>query len=91
MNSAKQNNLQQFTFLPLRVVEFADRLFPDVMVTTPHKGNVQVKLKEEHYPFIFGSTTQTERHCVEVVAELRNLEQDSVDFLISEWKKTLTN
>lgn len=88
MSSTLIIKLQEYTSLPLKVVDIADRRLPDVIVSTPHRGDVDVALKEEHYPFLFGSVSQTERHAYEVIAELRELERDAKDFLLAKWLKS---
>lgn len=89
MNTHQTINLSEYTKLPVRVIAVADKMLPDVLVRTPHRGHVQVSLKKEHYPFIFGSVTQTDKHAIEVLQELDKLEAESIDYLIAEWKKTL--
>lgn len=81
-------NLQQFTKLPLRIVEVGNKQFPDIMVGTPHKGVVIVALKTEHHPF-FGSVTQTENHFDTVYSQIKQLEIESAEYLINKWKETL--
>lgn len=82
-------NLQKLTRLPIFTVQVADKRFPDVVVQTPHKGNVAVPLKQEHYPFIFGSVTQTEKHFIEVYEQIKEIEEEATDYLFNKWKETL--
>jgi len=85
MNTLQTNNLQEYIKLPLKVIAVGDKMFPDVIVTTPHKGDVQIKLKTTHYPFIFGSVTQTDKDVREVLKELFKIENESKDYLLNEW------
>ena len=78
-------DLQKFTRLPLSVISFADKIFPNIRVTTPHKGIVEVKLKETHYPFFFGSVNQTDKNSQQVLNELYKLEEESIDYLVKQW------
>ena len=87
MNSKNIVNLQEFTKLKLRVVYVMGRFLPDVIIRTPHKGDVVVKLKEEHYPFVFGSVTQTDKHAKEVISEILKIEEEAKEFLLDSWIK----
>lgn len=84
-------NLQEFTKLPINVVAVADKVLPDVYISTPHKGRVSIRLKEEHYPFLFGSVTQTDRHAPHVISDIRKLDEEAKDFLLTNWLLTLEN
>ena len=78
-------NIQDVIKLPIVVINRPDSAYPDVIVKTPHKGEVTVKLKETHYPFLFGSVTQIERYNEVVLRELYNIENDAKDFLLKQW------
>jgi hypothetical protein len=85
MTKVINQSLQEYTLLPLKVVSLASKPFPDVILETPHKGNVSIPLKEEHYPFLFGSATQTDRHVPNIVRDIRNIEEEAKDFLLKNW------
>lgn len=87
MKSTQIIDLQNFTILPLTTINVSDKALPDVIITTPHEGNVCIKLKEEHYPFLFGSVTQTDKHAVEIISQIRSLEIEACKFLVNEWIK----
>ncbi len=76
-----------YTKLPAHIVEVAGKQLPDIRVDTPHKGIVTVKLTQKHYPFLFGSATQTDRYSEDVVRDLYRLETEATDFLLEKWKE----
>lgn len=78
-------NLQDLTKLPVRTVVVGDRMLPDVLVYTPHRGVVNIALKEEFHPFLFGSSTQLEKHLPVVLAEIRVLEEGAADYFFGQW------
>lgn len=85
-SSINKTTLQELTRLPLSVVELTNSMFPDIHVNTPHKGTVIIKLKQKHYPFLFGSVTQTDKDSGEVLREIYKLEHEACDYLIEQWK-----
>ena len=60
-------------------------MLPDIIVSTPHKGEYILPLKEEYAPFLFGSTTQIERHTGDIVRDLIELEEEAKTFLLYKW------
>lgn len=91
---SKKVDLQEFTDLPLKVVEVPGKIFPCVVVATPHKGNVMIQLTEKNYPFLFGSVSETNvplsevvKEISEVVKEIMVLEYDAKKFLLEQWNK----
>lgn len=87
MNTTSKVDIQHFTRLPVRMVVVADKLMPDIIVRTPHAGECVVHLKSEHYPFLFGSAAQLERHADEVLGEVLSLERAATNFLYDQWLK----
>lgn len=81
-------NIQAFTRLPIRVIDIAGKLMPDVIIRTPHKGDVTVSLTMEHYPFIFGSVTQTDKHFDQLRFEIRAIESEATDHLFRQWEES---
>ena len=81
--------LQEFTKLPLKTVNVADKALPDIIVKTPNKGEVVIALKQEHYPFLFGTATQLDRHTDEILADIHKLENEAKEYLLDNWVKTL--
>jgi len=77
--------LQDFTKLPLEQIVKVDGVGSDVVLQTPHKGKVIIPLKEVWHPFIFGSTTQTERPALNVVRQIKSVENEAYEFLMDEW------
>ncbi len=78
-------NLQEYTRLPIKAVQSEGVIFPDIIITTPHKGDVVIKLKERHIPFMFGSATQTDRNIDEVIRDIQNIEKESMEYLFTQW------
>jgi len=85
----KTVNLQKYTRLPLQIVNVATKMLPSVFIITPHNGTVEIKLKETHYPFIFGSVTQPDKSAQQIIVQIKNIEDEAIEYLIGEWKKTL--
>lgn len=85
MTSIQQVDLQQYTKLPLKVVNVTGRTLPDIIIETPHDGENIIKLKKEHFPFLFGSVTQTDKHLGEIISQIRKIEEDSINYLIDQW------
>lgn len=77
-------NLQNFTKLPIKVINVGGKPLPDLIIQTPF-GDREIKLKEEHYPFIFGSVTQTEKHASVVVKEILEIDREVKEKLLDEW------
>lgn len=90
MATTKKLDLQQFTKLPLEVVEVASRPLPDLIVMTPHRGKVEIKLKEEMHP-LFGSVTQVDKHSKKIIQEIAKLEREAKNHLLDNWLKTNNN
>lgn len=82
-------NLQEMTDLPLKEIVVITSSNNKILVQTPHKGEVELKLTDIHYPFLFGSVTQTERDLGEIIGQIRILENESYKFLIKKWKENL--
>lgn len=76
--------LQECTRLPLKVIKVVDRMLPNVFADTP-MGEKQLSLTEKHYPFIFGSVTQTEKEAMELILELKQLEEESKEYLFNQF------
>jgi hypothetical protein len=87
MNTTQKVDLQSYTKLPLEQIVVADKAMPDIVVKTPHKGKVVLKMKEEHHP-LFGATSQTDKHFLEVLREIKALQDEAKEYLLDEW---LTN
>lgn len=77
--------LQQFTNLKIDVVKITDGLGGYVLVHTPHKGIIEIKLTEKNFPFIFGNTTETKRDLSDIIEELTTLEKEAKDYLLNKW------
>lgn len=80
-------NYSSYTNLPVRTCLKADKAFPVIEVTTPHKGVVFVEVKEVDKG-LFRHATEIYRETKYVVNELRNLETEAKEFLLREWLKT---
>jgi len=89
MKKTKIIPLEKYTRLPIRVVEVAQRLFPDIVILTPHKGNVVLKLKEKHIPFLFGSVTETTKSSDEIIKSIVEIEESSKDYLLKKWIESI--
>ncbi len=76
--------IEKIVKLPIRIVTFADKPFNSVFVKTP-MGEKEVSFKEKHYPFLFGSTTETEKSLHTILEELKKLEEESRDYLLEAW------
>ena len=83
------NDIQKYTVLPLSIINRGDKLMDDIIVSTPHKGLVVIEAKDIHHPFLFGSTTQTDKSVDSIFREIHELERESVDYLINKWKETI--
>lgn len=82
--------IESLTTLPIEIVYVGSSQIPDIRVKTPHKGNTTIRLKETHYPFLFGSVSQTDKDSQEVISEIKRLESEARDYLLNEWvEKTL--
>lgn len=79
-----KTDLQKFTRLPLQVIQKADGVSPTIIVNTPMNEKT-IELKRTHYPFIFGSVTETEKNLHDIVRELQDLEKESMDYLFQGW------
>ena len=79
------NNLERITILPITVYEIQGVHLPSIVISTPHRGEVEVKLKETHYPFLFGSVSQIEKGSEQVIQEIKEIEKESINFLLEEW------
>lgn len=90
MAKVTQVFLQDCTKLPIKTIQIADKMLPNVIVSTPHRGDVEINIKKKHYPFLFGSATETDRSATEVMRDLWKLEEDSKDYLLNNWIETLT-
>ncbi len=77
-------DLQQYTLLPLKVVHVAEKSLPDIIISTPHDGDVYVPLKKEHHS-LFGSTTQTEVHAREIIGKILIIEEKAKEYLLQQW------
>ena len=88
METKKPLDLQNFTLLPIRQVAVTGNLLPDIFVNTPHRGLVQIKLKKEICG-LFSAPRQLDKHSHEICVEIKNLERESIEHLMSEWKSTL--
>ncbi len=77
-------DLQRFTRLPVEVINKADNMSPTIIVKTP-MGEKNIELKNKHYPFLFGSVTQTDKNLADICDELRKLEDDSREYLLQGW------
>jgi hypothetical protein len=73
----KTIKLQDFTRLPVHEIVAADKGLPDILVTTPHKGMVNIKLTSESHGF-FSGRIQIAKHADDIVSELQNLEQEEL-------------
>lgn len=91
MKTTSKLDLQEFTELPIQTIMVADRQLPDILVKTPHKGRVNLSLTSTHIPFIFGSTTEIQKHLPQLVKELTILEEESKSFLLNEWRNKQSN
>lgn len=81
-------DIQKLTKLPISVIEIAGKTTQSIIVITPHKGNVAIELKDTHYPFLFGSVTQTDKSIEEIIGKIRDLEIESFHFFIDKWLKS---
>ena len=76
--------IEKMIKLPLKVITFTDRPFNSVIVKTP-MGEREVSFKDKNYPFLFGSTTETEKSLHKIISELRELEDESKEYLLNGW------
>lgn len=90
MSRTIPTNVSTLTRLPIKAVNVANSNNVNLIVTTPHKGEVVILTKQIHYPFLFGAVTKTDREPVDVLDELRKLELDARDFLFKEWLGSLS-
>lgn len=91
MNSINQTSvkLQSFTHLPVQEIQRVDGTGISAKVKTPHRGDVIIEYKEIHYPFLFGSVTETDKSSQEIISNLMNLEVEAKSYLLQEWKKSI--
>lgn len=85
----KQINLQSFTKLPLQQVQRTTELCIDLLITTPHKGKVILNLTQKHYPFLFGSVTETNKGLESLLNEIFKIESDANSFLMDKWLESI--
>lgn len=62
----------------------ADKANPVIEVITPHKGVVFVEVKEVNKG-LFRRATEVDRNTEKVLQELRELEYEAKEYLLSEW------
>lgn len=81
-----KKHIQDFTRLPVHEIICQDKFLPDLLISTPHKGMVAIKLTEEHRGFFSGSQ-QIDRHIDEIVSQIQKLESEASDYLFNKWLK----
>ena len=79
-------NYQEMTRLPVEVLAKADQMSPIIKVTTP-TGTVIVELKEVEKG-IFRKASMVDVDTRIVLNKLRDLESESMDFLLEKWLET---
>lgn len=82
--ASNKTDLHRFTRLPLEVINKLDGVSPTIIVKTP-MGQKSIEMKKTHYPFLFGSVTETEKSLPEIITVLKDLEQKSIDYLFKGW------
>jgi hypothetical protein len=77
MNIAK-TNYSAYTRLPLKELAKTGSANNELVVTTPHKGDVLI-------PTVEGWLFQTEKDGNTVASEIRTLEWESMNYLFDKW------
>lgn len=84
MATTKNINYNLYTLLPATTVMKADNANPVIEVLTPHRGVVFIEIKTVDRG-MFRPATEIDRNTNDVIAQLRNLEHEAKNYLLSEW------
>lgn len=84
METQSTINYSLYTKLPTKVLNKVDRANPVIEVLTPDKGVVFVEVKKVDKGF-FRKATEIDKATNEVIGELRKLEYEAKEFLLSKW------
>ena len=84
MNTQENINYNLYTRLPTKTMMKADKANPVIEVITPHKGVVFVEVKEVDKG-MFRKATEIDRKTDYVINELRNLEHEAKEYLLTKW------
>lgn len=79
--------LNEFTELPLRVVDLLNEYGVAIFVKTPHRGEVELKFKETIYG-LFGAKGEITKTGTQLINELKTLETESKEYLFKKWLST---
>lgn len=74
-------NFQNFTKLPIKELVKTDKEHNEIVVETPHKGQVII-------PMIEGWLFKTEKDAEDIVYQLKTLEYEAMKFLLDNWIST---
>jgi len=81
--------LQKLTLLPIQVLQITISLNQKLLVTTPHKGIVEIMLKDRQVP-MFGSPTEFDKNFEQIISQIKQLEKESTTYLLNKWKDNIT-
>ena len=82
MKTIQKLNYKGFTKLPMKELVKTGSLKNEIIVTTPHKGDVYI-------PVIEGWLFKTEKDGENIISQIQWLEYESKEYLLKEWLKKL--
>jgi len=77
------------SILPIDIIHLGGQINPKIIINTPYKGKIEINLKDKHFPFLFGSVTETDKDYLDILDEIKEIENKSKDFLLTNWLKSL--
>lgn len=84
-------NYQALTFLPCELRQKAEKSTSVLSIITPHKGTVYIEITQEDTGGLFRTASRVDKNMSRIWSEISSLQLEATDYLIREWKKTLTN